>query len=567
MSKTSTSVLVSSVVQVRRYIIGLNLSYTASVTVDNRYRHIVHAIMGKPRPDTPSPIAVVHVKFTLKDDLREILSFEIENDRHVYRLRDNIEFDERLLDRVIARKIALKRSGLVDLSDEYTRSRVKEPRYDVQETDPNAIDADAIKAQLLKLFDEYDRNRDGSISFAEFRDALRSGLFRFVHPEDQVELLFTQADLDGNGRINCEEFAQAAVDVLSRMPSGYKFKAQFNELYDDYLDYFHTECATTMAILNQAFAAADYLPPNASGRTKADCLSYDMFRKCLASPLANLSREEINLAISLVPMNDEGKLPYANFDKILAKALFYIAQGQSLGLAVDIESYLLTTFEAAEKEWDPTIVTPRGQLPRSVLFDCMHRLKKLMLSRGQVVLLIGYAKDNSHDSPRHPSSSVDDSLDGDATVVMVDYVPYATTAAGMIRQFINPHNVAKRMQRCKNDVNAVAAIFHGVSETGLEMIVMEAFESEDRDGNGVLDMDEFRAAMKHTSLGLSDEEITSLQAVADTNGDGHVDIDEFSYFAVHHLVQLKRQNLLRLAEGEGDDDDEEDEDSKTNDAD
>ncbi|KAF0775548.1 hypothetical protein AaE_000751, partial [Aphanomyces astaci] len=303
------------------------------------------------------------------------------------------------------------------------------------------------------------------------------------------------------------EFAQAAVDVLSRMPSGYKFKAQFNELYDDYLDYFHTECATTMAILNQAFAAADYLPPNASGRTKADCLSYDMFRKCLASPLANLSREEINLAISLVPMNDEGKLPYANFDKILAKALFYIAQGQSLGLAVDIESYLLTT------------------------------LKKLMLSRGQVVLLIGYAKDNSHDSPRHPSSSVDDSLDRDAAVVMVDYVPYATTAAGMIRQFINPHNVAKRMQRCKNDVNAVAAIFHGVSETGLEMIVMEAFESEDRDGNGVLDMDEFRAAMKHTSLGLSDEEITSVF------------------------------NLLRLAEGEGDDDDEEDEDSKTNDAD
>ncbi|ETW07521.1 hypothetical protein H310_02022 [Aphanomyces invadans] len=544
-SSSASSTVVSSVIQVRRYLIGLNLSYTASVTVDHRYRHIVHAVLGKPRPDTPCPLAVVHVKFTLKDDMREILSFEIENDRHVYRLRDNIEFDERLLDRVIARKVALKRSGLIDLSDEYTRSRVKEPRYDIVEPNPDAIDADAVKVQLLDLFKAYDRNGDGSISVVEFRNAIRSGLIQ----EDHVELLFTQADLDRNGCINYEEFAKAAVDILSRMPSGYKFKAQFNELYDDYLDYFHTECATTMSILNQAFEAADYLPPNASGRTKADCLSYDMFRKCLASPLANLSREEINLAISLVPMNDEGKLPYANFDRILAKVMFYIAQGQSLALAVDIESYLLDTFEAAEKAWDPTTVTPKGLLPRSVLFECMHTLKKLMLSRGQVVLLIGYAKD----SESQVSSS--DDGDGGSPMALINYISYATTAAGMIRQFINPRNVAKRMQLCKNDVNTVAAIFHGVSEVGLERILMEAFETEDRDCNGVLDMDEFQAAMRHTSLGLTDEEIASLLAVADTNGDGYVDIDEFSYFAVHHLVQLKRQNLLRLTEDNNDDED------------
>ncbi|KAF0694772.1 Aste57867_14370 [Aphanomyces stellatus] len=555
MSKASnaTASLVSSVGQVRRFLLGLNLSYTASVTVDSRYRHIVHATLGKPRPDTPCPLAVVHMKFTLKDDLRDILSYEIENERHVYRPRDNIAFDERLLDRVLARKIALKRSGLLDLGDDYTRSRVMEPHYDYKEPDSDAIDPEVLKMQLVQAFQTYDSNGDGSISYSEFRSALKSGPVRcdnvshlvltLCRREDQVQLLFTQADLDGSGRIDYEEFAKSAVDILARMPSGYQFKDEFHELYDDYLDYFHNECAMTMQILNQAFEAADYLPPNASGRTKAGKLGYDIFRKCLASPLANLSREEINLSLSLVPMDDDGKFDYANFDRVLAHVLFYIAQGQSLGLAVDIEGYLVSTFEAAEVAWT-TESKLSGALPRAVVFDALHTLKKLMLSKGQIVLLIGYAKENAHG--------------------LVEYGPFAMTAAGMIRQFIHPRNVAKRMKLCKSDASAVASIFHGGNESsGIEQILLHAFEAEDRDLDGVLNADEFGLAMAHSSLALSAEEIASLRAVADTNGDGFVDYEEFSTFAVSHLVQLKRQRMLQMiAESKDGDDDDDNQDAK-----
>ncbi|KAG9413512.1 hypothetical protein AC1031_012735 [Aphanomyces cochlioides] len=528
--KSSAPLGAASLAQVRRFLSSLNLSYTASLTVDHRYRHIVHATFGKPRPDTPCPLAVVHVKFALKDDLREIASYEIENERHIHRLRDNIEFDERLLDRVIARKIALKRSGLIDLSDDYTRSRVQEPKYEAKGEDAAAIDPTTIKLQLLQMFETYDRNHDGNISYVEFREALRSGPLR----EDLVELLFTQADSDHNGCVNYEEFAKSAVEILSRMPRGYK--TAFHGLYDDYLDYFHQECSATMAILNQTFEAADYLPPNAKERPKAHKLSYETFRKCLASPLANLSREEINLAISLVPMDADGKLDYTGFDKVLAKALFCIAQGQSLALAVDIEGYLVSVFEATERDWDIEAVNLKGVLPRNILFDALHRLKKLMLSKGQIMLLVGHAKENA---------------DG-----LVEYRPFATTAAGLIRQFINPRNVAKRVQICKSDVMTVASIFNGVSERSLERILLAAFHEEDHDNDGVLDLVEFQAAMRHTSLRLTDEEILSLQAVADANGDGCVDYEEFSFFAVHHLVQLKRQKMLHMvAESKDDDDD------------
>ncbi|OQS07279.1 hypothetical protein THRCLA_00726 [Thraustotheca clavata] len=545
----------SSLVLVSRYLDSWKLSYSASLSIDPRYTHIIHAILGKPRPDTPCPLAVVHIKFTLKDDLREVLSYEIEGERHIYRLRDNIEFDERILDRIIRRKIAIKQSGLIDLSDNYINSRIHEPKYDQDVKDAKDHESkdeemDAIEQRLLRMFRESDVNHDGSLTYLEFRTLLKT--IQKDMRKEEVDLLFTQADVDHNCRIAYEEFVQFAMDVIRRLSAGHEYQDHFEELKDDYKIMLSEELEPAVKALRQAFEAADYCPPNSMGRTHEYKLNYDLYYKCLSSPLANLSREEINMMIALTPMDDDGKFEYVGFEKILYEAMYRVSQGQSLALTSDIEPYLVSSFQAAEAMWrtslDDQADIPLGRVPRSVLFDALHTLKRLMLNRLQCIIVIGLAVEG------------DDSL--------VDYTVFAQRAGPKIRELIHPNHLSRRIRMARTDEAKVASIFTGVDdEAGLENVLLEAFYREDQDNDGVLNLDEFKSAMYRTTLGLTDEQIVSMMAVADENGDGFIDYSEFVRFAVINLVQLKKEDrLIQIAEAKDCEEDDEDENDVKSDA-
>ncbi|KDO27248.1 hypothetical protein SPRG_07497 [Saprolegnia parasitica CBS 223.65] len=567
MSKPTTDVVLevaptaASLVLVRAYLDKWNLSYSASLSLDSRFKNIVHAVLGKPTPSTPCPLAVVHIKFALSDDLRDVASYEIEGERHIYKLKDHIHFDERILDRILRRKIAMKQANLVDVSDEYTRARVAPPKYDDDakpssddndakakevgdekaKDDDEAFesldDMDAVEARLRKLFREGDTNNDGHLTYLEFRTILKK-IQRNMRKEE-VDLLFTQADVDGNCRIVYNEFISFAMDVLRRLSAGRKYQHRFEDLKEDYKALLSEELEPTVKALRQAFDAADYVPPNAMGRTRDYKLTYDLFFKCLSSPLANLSREEINMIMALSPMDDDGKFEYAGFEKVLYEAMYRVSQGQSLALATDIAAYLRGQFEHAHEIWASSLdeEAPAGRLPRRVLFESLHGLKRLMLNRIQCIVVIGLA--------------VIDEIDG-----LVDYEAFANRAGPKIRELIHPNHVSRRLRMARTDEATIAAIFQGVDDqAGLESILVSAFQREDSDHDGVLRLDEFRAAMEHTTLDLSSEQVVSMMAAADENGDGCIDYAEFVQFAVVNLVQLKKEaRLLQISEEEEDDD-------------
>ncbi|EQC38475.1 hypothetical protein SDRG_04183 [Saprolegnia diclina VS20] len=554
----------ASLVLVRAHLDRWNISYSASLSLDPRFKNIVHAVLGKPTPSTPCPLAVVHIKFALTDDLRDVASYEIEGERHIYKLKDHIQFDERILDRIRRRKIAMKQANLVDVSDEYTNARVAPPKYDDDakpvsddhkadddktKDDDDALgsmeDMDAVEARLRKLFREGDINNDGHLTYLEFRTILKK-IQRNMRKEE-VDLLFTQADVDGNCRIVYDEFISFAMDVLRRLSAGRKYQHRFEDLKDDYKALLSEELEPTVKALRQAFDAADYVPPNAMGRTRDFRLTYDLFFKCLSSPLANLSREEINMIMALSPMDDDGKFEYAGFEKVLYEAMYRVSQGQSLALATDIAAYLRGQFDHAHEIWASSLdeEAPAGRLPRRVLFESLHGLKRLMLNRIQCIVVIGLA--------------AQDEVDG-----LVDYEAFATRAGPKIRELIHPNHVSRRLRMARTDEATIAAIFSGVDDqAGLESVLVRAFQREDSDHDGVLRLDEFRAAMEHTTLDLSSEQVVSMMAAADENGDGCVDYAEFVQFAVVNLVQLKKEaRLLQISEEE-EDDAEEDNDAKS----
>lgn len=67
----------------------------------------------------------------------------------------------------------------------------------------------------------------------------------------------------------------------------------------------------------------------------------------------------------------------------------------------------------------------------------------------------------------------------------------------------------------------------GVGECEKEDLLKEAFDVFDADKNGFIDAEELKQAMLSVGEDLNDQELTSLLASADINGDGKVEFEEF----------------------------------------
>ena len=68
--------------------------------------------------------------------------------------------------------------------------------------------------------------------------------------------------------------------------------------------------------------------------------------------------------------------------------------------------------------------------------------------------------------------------------------------------------------------------------------------------NGYLELDEYMECLKDQNLELSKQEVTALSLIADTNGDGQIDYEEFMkhFKDVLHLVRF--QSKLNQSSGE-----------------
>jgi Ca2+-binding EF-hand superfamily protein len=62
---------------------------------------------------------------------------------------------------------------------------------------------------LRKVFQQYDKNKDGTIQLEDFQDALG----RYGYPPEEISRMFDAVDLDGTGRIRYTEFLAATIEA------------------------------------------------------------------------------------------------------------------------------------------------------------------------------------------------------------------------------------------------------------------------------------------------------------------------------------------------------------------
>ena len=105
------------------------------------------------------------------------------------------------------------------------------------------------------------------------------------------------------------------------------------------------------------------------------------------------------------------------------------------------------------------------------------------------------------------------------------------------------------------DISAVElkSVLCNLGEKPTEEMVGAMIDLADIDGNGTLDMHEFRRCIGSSDLGLSPGEVNGLMDEADADGDGLVSYEEFVSVAYDALAVLSREkaimNALNTADG------------------
>jgi calcium-dependent protein kinase len=74
----------------------------------------------------------------------------------------------------------------------------------------------------------------------------------------------------------------------------------------------------------------------------------------------------------------------------------------------------------------------------------------------------------------------------------------------------------------------------------------ELFKSIDEDGSGTITVEEMRKAMSQWGHKISEAELGNLMSIADVDGDGLIDYNEF-VAATMHMSKLEKEELLQKA--------------------
>lgn len=92
-------------------------------------------------------------------------------------------------------------------------------------------DKETLKMDLQKVFDIFDRNKDGSIGTKELRFVIKS--FGITPTEDELQDIINEADTNGNGIIDFEEFVNVATRTIKDAEAEDELRQAFRVFDED----------------------------------------------------------------------------------------------------------------------------------------------------------------------------------------------------------------------------------------------------------------------------------------------------------------------------------------------
>jgi len=116
--------------------------------------------------------------------------------------------------------------------------------------------------------------------------------------------------------------------------------------------------------------------------------------------------------------------------------------------------------------------------------------------------------------------------------------------AMMVKAMTDPQTIIERAEMAERAEFTPLEIMSGREREAIEDMLRGLFKEADKDGNGVLDRQEFHDCLESADLGLQPYEVGMLLDVFDANEDGKMSYGEFTDMAYEVLLQAAREKAI-----------------------
>ena len=381
----------------------------------------------------------------------------------------------------------------------------------------NAMESVAELEQLLvHVFTEADKDGNGYLDRQEFFALLDTAELGLDSMEKHQLMML--CDVNDDGRIEYSEFTAFGADVIQTMRMR-KLNADETAVLEakaelDARTTLHSLGAEEVtAALLQAFKDFD---ADGSGR-----LERAEIVKCLQSltlGATKLTQREVRMIMSYIDEDGSGTIEYNEFAPLMFN---WMVEALKIGFlaseASELEEYLL--FHCLSYDFDGA-----GLLDYDLAKRALFEIDVVRMTPIQV-----------------HSCLADADFDDNGRIDVRKWVP---AAARLMSKFCDPTLEHKRATVSKMAKITPLQALTVDERQRLETMAAGVFAQYDADKSGKLDRAEFEKCLTESKLGFSTRQIAHMMAAADVSADGLIDYKEFSALFNCCILELARADAI-----------------------
>ncbi len=390
-------------------------------------------------------------------------------------------------------------------------------KIDARNNPPEVEEQRMSNEQLLErvgfLFDQADRDGNGYLDRQEFKAVFQSLKEELGLSNKVIKQIMAEADENDDGVIEYREFVPLAVDVINVIEAKQEYEenqeAAKEIAIEDAKDFLlHGMPRETLEeMLKSAFKKAD--------KDNSGYLDRKEFKACLKSSGLGFTKKEINVMMSEVDLDGDGKITYQEFVpmcfSMLADMMADKMRAASSETEESIKNHLLGLFEGASSE-------PGSVMVNKTVATAILRDGDLGLTRVQIAAIMSECSIDKRD--------------------LLDYTKLIEACAGVLASLMDIEQqrmLADKMSdmQAQEDYGTVL----GLTQDQMASSLDAGFRDLDEEGAGLLTLSQVQEVVL-TTLDLNQAQLQAVMSLACPDDEGNVWYDDVSEWAYHTLEYL-----------------------------
>ncbi|DBA02406.1 TPA: hypothetical protein N0F65_007225 [Lagenidium giganteum] len=376
---------------------------------------------------------------------------------------------------------------------------------------------DEVQAQLNRAFHEADGENNGLLSYDNFKQIMHRVAEELELSPTEIKALYAEADETEQGAISYAGKSQLNATLVAALYLRSN-KAQRHTKQEAYAKrdteaLIHGMMQDEMeSLLREVFQRAD--------ADEIGTLDRVEFMNCIRDADLGFCRREVNILMSEVPVEHDNRVVYPDFIPMCYPLLKEVFTGGVVELPNDQDSltqYLVEVFASGDTEG--TGLLSVGELTR------LFRAADIGLTRLQIITVMAEAQEDKSG--------------------FVNYEKFAAHVAGMVLvlvSFESQQNFAPYLQKYRKSSDYYTIL--DLNQHTFEQTLSRALEAVDENHRGLLPRQDAIEAIRNTFPDISQRQLRSLMALADTDDMGEVEYHVITHSAFQALQKLQEYDVM-----------------------